>query len=119
MNVFKNSIIESSVLLLMAASLPVWGAAPATPAPPNAPAAAKPATPSLFGNTVVAKGKGVEVTRAQLDDKVIRLKAQAAGRGQNIPPEHVAMLDQQMLDQLIQIQLLQGKATPEEIGRAH
>ena len=107
-------IIESSVLLLMAASLPVWGAAPDTPATTNAPAAAKPAVPSLFGNTVVAKGKGVEVTRAQLDDKVIRLKAQAAGRGQNIPPEHMAMVDQQVLEQLIQVQLLQGKATAED-----
>ena len=48
---------------------------------------------------MVAKGKGVEVTRGQLDDKVIRLKAQAAGRGQNIPPEHMAMVDQQMLEQ--------------------
>jgi peptidyl-prolyl cis-trans isomerase C len=98
----------------MAASLPVWGAAPDTPATTNAPAAAKPAVPSLFGNTVVAKGKGVEVTRAQLDDKVIRLKAQAAGRGQNIPPEHMAMVDQQVLEQLIQVQLLQGKATAED-----
>lgn len=109
-------MIESSVLLFLAASLPAWGAAPDRPAATNATAAAKPAfdTTSLFGTTIVAKGKGVEVTRAQLDDKVIRLKAQAAGRGQNIPPEHVAMLDQQMLDQLIQVQLLQAKATPED-----
>ena len=113
---FMKRMIESSVLLLMAASLPVWGAAPDHPASTNATAASKSADPitSLFGNTVVAKGKGVEVTRAQLDDKVIRIKAQAAARGQSIPPEHVAMLDQQMLDQLIQIQLLQGKATPED-----
>ena len=114
MNVFMKRIIESSVLLLMAASLPVWGAAPDQPAATNAPAAAKSVAPSLFGNTVVAKGKGVEVTRAQLDDKVIRLKAQAAGRGQNIPPEHMAMVDQQVLEQLIQVQLLQGKATAED-----
>ena len=106
-------MIESSVLLFLAASLPVWGATPDKPATPNATAAAKPAsdTTSLFGTVVVAKGKGVEVTRAQLDDKVIRLKAQAAGRGQPIPPEHMAMVDQQVLDQLIQVQLLQAKAT--------
>jgi peptidyl-prolyl cis-trans isomerase C len=92
----------------------VWGAAPDQPAATNAPAAAKPAvdTTSLFGNDIVAKGKGVEVRRSQLDDKVIRLKAQAAGRGQNIPPEHMAMVDQQVLDQIIQIQLLEAKATP-------
>jgi peptidyl-prolyl cis-trans isomerase C len=107
-------IIESSVLVLLAASLPVWGAAPDQPAATNAPMAAKPAgdTASLFGNDIVAKGKGVEVRRSQLDEKVIRLKAQAAGRGQNIPPEHMAMVDQQVLDQIIQIQLLEAKATP-------
>jgi len=106
-------MIESSVLLLMAASLPLWGATPDKPASTNAAAATKPAAnpTSLFGNTVVAKGKGVEVTRAQLDEKVIRLKAQAAGRGQSIPPEQMAMVDQQVLDQLIQVQLLQSKAT--------
>jgi peptidyl-prolyl cis-trans isomerase C len=113
MNMYMKRIVESSVLLLMAASLPVWGAAPDRPAATNAPAATKPADSfnSLFGNDVVAKGKGVEVRRSQLDEKVIRLKAQAAARGQSIPPEHLAMVDQQVLDQLIQIQLLQGKAT--------
>jgi peptidyl-prolyl cis-trans isomerase C len=106
-------IIESSVLLLLAASLPVWGAAPDQPAATNATAATKPAidTASLFGNAVVAKGKGVEVRRSQSDEKVIRLKAQAAGRGQNIPPEQMALLDQQVLEQLIQVQLLQAKST--------
>src|ERR1035437_7876273 len=110
---FMKRIIESSVLLLLAASLPVWGAAPDQPAATNATAATKPADnfSSLFGNTVVAKGKGVEVRRAQLDEKVIRLKAQAAGRGQRIPPEQMAMVDQQVLDQLIQVQLLQAKST--------
>jgi peptidyl-prolyl cis-trans isomerase C len=110
---FMKRIIESSVLLLLGAALPAWGTAPDQPAATNAPAAAKPADSfaGLFGNTVVAKGKGVEVTRAQLDDKVIRLKAQAAARGQNIPPEHMAQVDQQVLDQLIQVQLLQAKAT--------
>jgi peptidyl-prolyl cis-trans isomerase C len=107
-------IVSSSVLLFLAASLPVWGAAPDKPAATNATAAAKPAadSTSLFGNAVVAKGKDVEVRRSQLDEKVIRLKAQAAGRGQNIPPEQMAMVDQQVLEQLIQVQLLQAKATP-------
>src|ERR1035437_4571431 len=110
---YMNRMIESSVLLLMVASLPVLGAAPDKPAPTNAPAATKPADSfnSLFGNDVVAKGKGVEVRRGQLDEKVIRLKSQAAARGQSIPPEHLAMVDQQVLDQLIQVQLLQAKST--------
>ena len=104
---------ESFVLLLLATALPVWGAAPDKPASTNTSAAPKPAAKptSLFGNTIVAKGKGVEVTRGQLDDEVIRLKAQAAGRNQNIPPEQMGMMERQILEQLIQVQLLQAKAT--------
>ena len=80
------------------------------PTPPQPPSPRLKPT-DLFGNTVVAKGKGVEVKRSQLDDEVIRIKAQAAARGQNIPPEQMAMMEQQMLEQLIQVQLLQAKAT--------
>ncbi|MCX6923928.1 MAG: peptidylprolyl isomerase [Verrucomicrobia bacterium] len=100
--------------LLMAAALQVRGAAPDRPAPTNATAAPKPAvkTADLFGNKVVAKGKNVEVTRGQLDDEVIRLKAQAAARNQNIPPEQMGQMERQILEQLIQVQLLQAKATP-------
>jgi peptidyl-prolyl cis-trans isomerase C len=103
----------SLVLLLVAAALPAWGAAPDQPASTNAAASSKPAskTSDLFGNKVVAKGKGLEITRGQLDDEVIRLKAQASARGQNIPPEQAATLERQILDQLIQVQLLKAKAT--------
>ena len=108
---FMKRMIQSSCLLLLATSLPAWGAAPDQPASTGA---AKPAagSTSLFGNDVVAKGKGVEITRNELDDKVIRLKAQASARGQAIPPEQAAAVDRQVLDQLIQLQLLRAKATP-------
>jgi peptidyl-prolyl cis-trans isomerase C len=108
--------LESSVLLLLAASLPVWGATPDKPASADAAGAPKPAANpiSLFGNSLIAKGKGVEVSRGQLDDEVIRIKAQAAARGQNIPPEQMGMLDRQVLDQIIQVQLLSAKATVED-----
>ena len=65
----------------------------------------------LFGNKVLAKGKGVEVTRGQLDDEIIRVKAQAAARGQSMPPEQTGMMERQILEQFIQVQLLQSKAT--------
>jgi peptidyl-prolyl cis-trans isomerase C len=106
-------MIKSLVPLLMAAALPAWGAAPDQPKSTNAAALAKPAIKAddLFGNSIVAKGKGVEVTRALLDDEVIRLKAQLAGRGQTLPPEQSALIDRQVLDQLIQIQLMKVKAT--------
>jgi len=65
----------------------------------------------LFGDSVVAKGKGFEIKRSQLDDEVIRLKALSAARNQPIPPDQAPLLEKQILEQLIQIQLLLGKAT--------
>jgi peptidyl-prolyl cis-trans isomerase C len=105
--------IQSLVLLLVAAALPVWGAAPDQPASTNAAAAAKPSVKAsdLFGSKVIAKGKGLEVTRGQLDDEAVRIKGQAAARGQTIPPEQMTMMERQILEQLIQVQLLKAQAT--------
>jgi parvulin-like peptidyl-prolyl isomerase len=75
--------------------------------------ASKPATidiANLFPDTVLAKGKGVEVKRSQLDDAMLSIKSSAAAQGQVIPPERLALLEQQVLDRLIQIQLLMTKA---------
>src|SRR5439155_6564429 len=96
--------------------LPVLGAAVDQPPPTNpAPAAKSGVKPSdLFGDSVVAKGKGIEVKRSQLDDEVIRRKGAAAAYGQTIPPEQMALLERQVLDQLIGFQLLLAKATEEE-----
>jgi peptidyl-prolyl cis-trans isomerase C len=65
----------------------------------------------LFGDPVIAKGKGVEVKRSQLDSAMISIKSTAAARGQNIPPEQMTLLERQVLERLIQIQLLLGQAT--------
>jgi peptidyl-prolyl cis-trans isomerase C len=120
MNMSKNRLLESSVLLLLAASLPVWGATPDKPAASDSAGAPKSTVDagSLFGKELVAKGKGVEVSRGQLDDEVVRLKAQATARGQTIPPEQGPMVDRQVLDQMIQLQLLDAKATPADKAAA-
>ena len=103
----------SLVLLLMVAPLPMRGAAPDQPATTNSAAASKPAAKlnELFPDKVIAKGKGVEVSRNQLEDEIIRFKAQVAGRGQTVPPEQMDMMERQLLEQLIQVQLLRAKAT--------
>jgi peptidyl-prolyl cis-trans isomerase C len=108
-----KALSTSLVLLLIAAVLSAGAAAPDRPAATNAPAPAKPPLrPSeLFGNKAVAKGKGFEITRGQLDDEIIRIKSQAAGRGQNIPPEQAALMERQVLEQMLQVQLLRAKAT--------
>src|SRR5262245_14090050 len=75
-----------------------------TPTPPAAPAAAPAAkTPDLFGDRVIARGKGCEVKRSQLDDVMTTIRGTAAARSQSIPPEQGAMLERMQLDQLIQV----------------
>lgn len=82
-------------------------------APSNAPAATTPASKpvDLFADTVVAKGKGMEVKRSQLDEAMINIRSSAAAHGQNLPPDQVSMIEQQVLQRLIQVQLLMARAT--------
>jgi len=65
----------------------------------------------LFGDAVIAKGKGWDIKRCELDTALISVKAMAAGRGQTIPPERMSSFERQVLDDLISMQLLLGKAT--------
>jgi peptidyl-prolyl cis-trans isomerase C len=77
--------------------------APATPVP-------KPAA-SLFGEEILAKGKGLKVTRAQLDEAMIAFKANVAAQGRAVRGELEAQLETQMLERLIATQLMLAKAT--------
>ena len=65
----------------------------------------------LFTNSIVAKGKGLSISRSQLDEALIGIKTGAAARGQTIPPDKMAELEVQILQRLIQVQLLNAKAT--------
>src|ERR1051326_718716 len=62
---------------------------------------------SLFPDEVVARGKGLEIRRSQLDARVIELKSLSLARGAPPPPE----LEAQELQRLIGIGLLLAKAT--------
>jgi len=66
---------------------------------------------SLFGDPVIAKGKGVEVKQSALDEVVLGIKSAAAAHNQTIPPSQLLGIESQMLNRLIQIQLLLQKAT--------
>ncbi len=70
--------------------------------------AGKGAATELFPDKVIAKGKGLEIKRSQLDEALISIKSSQSG---NIPPEQLGMLEQQVLDQLVTLQLLLSKAT--------
>src|SRR5215471_5518081 len=94
-----------SIILLCTAALQVAQSVPAA-ATDKAPAPSKPISkPSeASADTVVAKGKGVEVKRGQLDEAVQSFKANAAAKGKEILPEQTAMIETALLDRLIQTQ---------------
>jgi peptidyl-prolyl cis-trans isomerase C len=75
---------------------------------------------SLFGDPVIAKGKGVEVKQSSLDEVVLGIKSAAAAHNEPIPPQQLLGIESQMLNRLIQIQLLLQKATDADkaVGQA-
>jgi parvulin-like peptidyl-prolyl isomerase len=97
------------VLLLVAVAL-VPGLSPgAQPAATNSPAAAQPPGPAA--DAVLAKGKGVEIRRSELDRAIARAEAQVAARGRTAKPDQRADMGRQLLEQLINNQLVVAKAT--------
>jgi len=93
----------SQVCVLLCALAP-FAAFSATP---DQPAATKPSLDALFGDSVVAKGKGVEVKRADLDSMVVRMKAQYAASQMPAPAD----AESQVLKKLVIDQLILSKAT--------
>src|SRR5438045_3412945 len=113
-----KNMMKSLVLLAVAVGLvsqPTWAAEDAAATDTKAKAPTK--ATELFGDSVVAKGKGVEIKRSQLDDEVIRVKSQASAAGRPIPPEQSTLIERQILDSLIQFRLLLAKATEADLAK--
>src|SRR4051812_27244133 len=72
----------------------------------NSSAAKTDAMTTLFGDPVVAKGKGFEIKRSDLDSVVTGAKANAAAANQPLPAD----FEISVLNQLVTIQLLLQKA---------
>jgi peptidyl-prolyl cis-trans isomerase C len=106
-----TNIKKLLVLICAAAPLAAFAATSAESGQTNA--VSKPAADGdgLFANSVVAKGKDVSITRSQLDDEIIRLKAVLAAQGRAPQPEEMAGMEDQVLDSLIGKQLILAKAT--------
>ena len=115
---FMKKMMKSLVLLLAAGALSsARGLAAddaAASAPKSTPASREAA---LFGDSVVAKGKGVEIKRSELDDEVVRVKSQYAAAGRPIPSEQSTLVERQILEQLIQFRVLLGKATEADLAK--
>jgi len=101
---------RSLVPLLAVVGLTAGRVPAAEPVPTNATVAPLKST-NLFQDPVIAKGKGFEITRSQLDETVIRAKSQVAAAGRNLPPDQGAQMERQLLDQMITIKLVGAKAT--------
>lgn len=66
---------------------------------------------ALFGDPVIASGKGVTVKQSALDQIVTELKGAAAQQGETIPPDQMISYEARALDQMIDVQLLLQQAT--------
>lgn len=104
-------ILKLTSWILAATTL---AAAAATADTPTTSPSSTPSISDLLPDVVVAKGKGFEIKRSELDQAVINARANAASRGQQIPAEQVPMLEKQALDDMILLNLLNGTATAEQ-----
>ena len=66
---------------------------------------------ALFGDPVIAKGKGFEIKQSEMDEVVTGIKSAAAAHNENIPAEQMTGIKAQMLNRLIQIQILLQQST--------
>ena len=72
----------------------------------------------LFDNPVLARGKGIEIKRSQLEEAFTAYKANLAARGQSLSEELRSVREGQMLDRLIVTQLLTNRATNADHSKA-
>jgi len=105
-----KKISKIVVLLGAVAPLIALGVTPDQPASTNSAAKPAPSLGALFADSVVAKGKGVEVKRNDLDADVVKTRAFYAARNYPVPPN----LEEQALKDLIIKQLILNQATDAE-----
>lgn len=69
---------------------------------------------SLFSDVIVAKGKGFEINRSELDKAVITTKANRVSQGNPIPAYMNDEIEAQILDKLVTTKILLLKATNDQ-----
>lgn len=106
---FMTKIKKILFLLCTAAPMAMYGASGGTTAAGGTSSVTS-NPDALFANNVIAQGKGVSITKDQLDNEVVRLKSTLAAEGRTMPPDSPE-LERQVLDNLIAKQLILAKAT--------
>jgi parvulin-like peptidyl-prolyl isomerase len=79
---------------------------------PRAVAAANPLDP------LVARGQGFEITESQLEEAFIQLRSTLAARGQDLPATQRTEAQALLLDRVIVVKILVGRATADELAQA-
>ncbi|MGE3309301.1 MAG: peptidylprolyl isomerase [Limisphaerales bacterium] len=67
---------------------------------------------------VLARGKGIEVTQAELDEAFINLRGAMAAQGRSFPEQQRATFERQLLEKLVLTKLLMSKATDADKEKA-
>jgi parvulin-like peptidyl-prolyl isomerase len=98
-----NKLVKILVLLGAIAPLAAFGVSPDQPPSTNATDKLQ----ALFSDSVVVKGKGLEIKRSELDTEVVNARAALAARRYPVPPD----LDRQALTGLVIKRLILSKAT--------
>jgi len=94
------------VVALALAPWPLQAADTGKPAPVS-----RPGLDALFGDDILAQGKGVKVTSTQLEQAFVSYKANLAARGERINESERTLREAQLLDRLIVTQILTNRAT--------
>lgn len=102
-------IHQTKLLFTAALTAACLAAAVAQPAATNSSGANE--ITALLSDPVIAKGKGVEIKRSQLDAALIGVKAGLNARGQVVSPDQLVMLERQVLNDIIGLQVLLARAT--------
>lgn len=100
------------------ATLVLAVSAGAADSPPPAAAPTKPEAKELFPDTVVAKGKGMEVKRSQVDEAYNLFKANAAASGRTLREEDRNRDQAMILDRIISTKLLVARANENDKKKA-
>jgi peptidyl-prolyl cis-trans isomerase C len=69
---------------------------------------------ALFGDPVVATGKGFEIKRSQVEDAFINYNASVVASGRSIPEEQRTMIRSNLLNRLIVNKILMQRATEDD-----
>src|SRR5882724_3576148 len=87
---------------------------PATNAPAGTNAAPAMKLDDLLPDVTVARGKGFEIKRSQLDQTIVSIRSSIAAQGKSITAEQMPIVEVQCLDRLILVQILNGMANDAE-----